>query len=202
MVNEQDKSVDSPIQQLIEGGWPSYLIQGDVQYDADVSFGYSSSTQSSVMIGDSESPSGTPYKGVDTVLNDLDFEISTAGVPEDGKDCLCENRLTAVTRSGIEGSRRQHTLLPAYRHLTSGMHTSDGDSEFPPVPPSDPHRRITDAPHESEAKQEPGHDYLASGPNSPFTPNPPTPPAPSDYDEDGNMMDRVRRKRDPDEAED
>ncbi|KAH8753319.1 hypothetical protein F5883DRAFT_527238 [Diaporthe sp. PMI_573] len=192
MVNEWNKSVDSPIQQLVEGGWPGYDIEDDAQYDADVSFdGYSSSTQSSVMVG--ESTHKTSYEGVDTVLHNLDFQMSTAGVPKDG-----ENRLTAVTRSGIEGSRRQHTLLPADRHLN----TSGDDSEFPPVPPSDPHVRITNALHDSEATQEPGHDYLASSPNSPFTPNPPTPLGPSDFDEDGNIIDRLRHNRDPKEAED
>lgn len=200
MVKDWNKSVDNPVRQSVEGDGPIYENGNgngdDAQYDADASFdGYRSSSQGSVMFGESAHEPGC--EGADAVLNDLVLQMNTAQVaPHDG-----DGRMAAVARSrGTEVLRGQHSLLMADRHLTAGMHTSDDDGEWPPRPPSALHGRITNAVSASHGGSG-ARDYLASRPNSPFTPNPPTPLGPSDFDEDWNIIDRQRRNRDQMEAD-
>lgn len=213
MVEDWNESVDTPVQQSVEGnGAENETNNGeDVQYDADASLdGYrSSSPQDGVMVGESadepacdmfgESPHEPGVEGADAVLNNLALQMNTAGVAQEGDD-----RMAAVARSGgNEVLRGQHSLLMADRHLTEGMHTSDDDDEWPPRPRAELHGRITNAvpdtgqggtSHGPEAR---GQDYQESRPTSPFESNPPTPRGPSDYefDEEGNPIDRYQGNR-------
>lgn len=196
MVKDWKKSVDNPLKLPVDEEENGYDVENDLQYDADASFdGYRSESQDSVMVGESAHEPG--YQGGDTTLTDLDLQMNTrgAGVPE-GED----DRMAAVGRDrNTELLQGQHSLLLADRHLTAGMHTSDDDGEWPPRPPTELHGRITNA--VPATIQVHGSDWLSSRSMSIFEPNPPTPPGPSDFDENGNLIDRHRRNRDQMEAD-
>lgn len=212
MVKDWNKSVDNPVRQSVEADdGPVHDNENrngnedDAQYDADASFdGHRSSSQGSVMVGESAHEPGC--EGADAVLNDLALQMNTAAaagaVAAAAHEAGNDDRMAAVARSGgTEVLRGGHSLLMADRHLTAGMHTSSSssDGEWPPEPKGELHGRITNVvrDHQSAGAQ----DYLASRPNSPFTPDPPTPLGPSDFDEDWNVIDRHRRNRDQMEAD-
>lgn len=214
MVKDWNKSVDNPVRQSVEADAEatSQNVNGnanedDAQYDADASFdGHRSSSQGSVMVGESAHEPGC--EGADAVLNDLALQMNTAAAgaaAAAAREAGDDDRMAAVARSGgTEVLRGGHSLLMADRHLTAGMHASDDDGEWPPRRQGELHGRITNAvTNQRSASRGPGaaQDYLASRPNSPFTPNPPTPLGPSDFDEDWNVIDRHRRNRDQMEAD-
>lgn len=203
MVKDWNKSVANPVRQSVEGEDAAYDNENgdDSQYDADASFdGNRSSSQGSVMVGESADEPG--HEGADTVLNELSLHMNTAGVVQADDD-----RIAATARHGdSELLQGQHSLLMADRHLTEGMHTSDDDGEWPPRPRTGLHGRITNAVQTSgqgttlldpESRPSPGEDdHPTSRSLSSFESNPPTPPGPSDYDDDGNLIDRNLRNRD------
>lgn len=203
MVKDWNKSVGT-VRESVENEGAGYKAgnEDDAQYDADASFdGNRSSSQGSVMVGESAQEAGC--EGADAVLNDLALRMNTVGPTQQGDD-----RLTTVYRRGdTEVLQGQHSLLMADRHLTAGMHTSDDDGEWPPRPPTELTGRITNGlqstTHESsEGRRQAGaQDLEPQSPGSYVITTAPTPPGPSDFDEDGNIIDRHRRNRDEMEAD-
>lgn len=194
MVKDWNKSVDNPEKQPVEDYENGRDIENDIQYDADASFdGYRSSSQDSVMVGESAYEPG--YEGADAVLNNLALQMNNSEVSQEN-----DGQMAAIARDrDTEVLQGQHSLLLVDRHLTAGMHTSDDDGEWPPRPRTELHGRITNAvPNTGQVR---GSDYLSSRSMSFFEPNPPTPPGPSDFDEYGNLIDRHRRNRDQMEAD-
>ena len=208
MVKDWNRSVDSPgLGQSVENDGAGYEAgnEDNAQYDADTNYdGHRSSSQGSVMVGESAQEPGC--EGADAVLNNLALQMNTAAAMQGDDD-----RLTAVYRRGdTEVLRGQHSLLMADRNLTAGMHTSDDDGEWPPGPRTELTGRITNGlqttNHESrsqdaEARRPSGQDHEPPSSDSFFITTAPTPLGPSDFDENGNIIDRRRRNRDEMEAD-
>lgn len=192
MVTDWTKSVDSPMQQSVEGGGTGYESGDEMSGppDADASFdGNRSSSEGSVMVGESAQEYG--YGGADTVLNELALQMNAPGVMQEGGDDL-----TSVLQVGnVEILQGPHSLLMADRNLTQGMHASDDDDDWPPpMPPTGPNRYNTNGAQDlgqrsgSQARTQYGGDSVDASASSYVVTTAPTPLGPSDFDSEGNVI--------------
>lgn len=106
-------------------------------------------------------------------------------------------QMAAVSRDRhTEVLQGQHSVLVADRHLTAGMHTSDDDGEWPPGPRTEVSGRITNAVQDAgEGSSAAAARSSPTGDDEGVVPPASTPLGPSDFDSEGNVIDRRMRKR-------